>query len=136
MNSYRVYLILTFFSSMCFTLSFTVNLIYQTTVVGLNPLQMVLVGTALEVTTFLFEVPTGVVADVKSRRLSMLIGYVLIGMGFLVEGLFPLFWTVIAAQVLWGIGWTFTSGAEEAWIAVELGEERMGEAFVRGSQNG
>lgn len=136
MNSYRVYLIFEFFSSFLFTLCFTVNLIYQTTVVGLDPLQMVLVGTTLELMTFLFEIPTGVVADVKSRRLSIIIGYVLIGLGFLVEGGFPFFWAVIASQVFWGIGSTFTSGAEEAWIADELGEDRVGEAFVRGSQVG
>lgn len=34
----------------------------------------------------MFEIPTGVVADVYSRRLSTIIGYALMGLGFLVEG--------------------------------------------------
>jgi len=37
---------------------FTVSAIYQVTVVKLDPLQLVLVGTMLEATAFFFEVPT------------------------------------------------------------------------------
>jgi len=117
-----------------FALVFTVNMIYQVTAVGLNPLQLVLVGTTLEVTVFLFEVPTGVVADIYSRRLSILIGLFVIGLGFLTEGLFPNFIAVLVAQVLWGLGYTFTSGATQAWIVDEIGEENAGRIFLRGSQ--
>jgi DHA3 family tetracycline resistance protein-like MFS transporter len=134
MSPFVVYMILQFSSSLFFSLIFTVNLIYHVTVVELSPLQLVLVGTILEATVFLFEIPTGVLADVKSRRLSVIIGYVLIGLGFVVEGSLPLFWTVALAQVLWGFGYTFTSGATQAWIADEIGEARAGEAFLRGSQ--
>ena len=86
LDAYRIYLILSGADGMISSIIFTVNMIYQVTVVGLNPLQLVLVGTTLEATAFLFEIPTGVVADVYSRRLSVIIGYVLIGIGFLVEG--------------------------------------------------
>jgi DHA3 family tetracycline resistance protein-like MFS transporter len=81
-----------------------------------------------------FEVPTGVVADVYSRRLSIIIGMFLIGLGFLVEGTFPIFWLILLAQVLWGVGYTFTSGATEAWITDEIGEAAAGKAFLRGNQ--
>jgi len=46
---------------------FSVFLIVE---LGLGPLQLLLMGTVLEVTYLLFEVPTGVVADTVSRRLS------------------------------------------------------------------
>ncbi len=131
-----VYLILSSGASFLFSLIFTVDMIYHVTVVGLSPLQLVLVGTTLEATAFLFEIPTGVLADVRSRRLSIIIGYLLTGAAFVVEGAFPLFGTVLLAQVLWGLGYTFTSGATEAWIADELGPERAGEAFLQGSQAG
>ena len=39
---------------------FTINLVYQVKQIGLNPLQLVLVGTTLELTAFLTEIPTGV----------------------------------------------------------------------------
>ena len=134
MSALTVYLLLNGGASLLFSLIFTVDMIYQVTVVGLSPLQLVLVGTTLEATAFLFEIPTGVLADVKSRRLSIIIGYLLTGVAFVVEGAFPLFGTVLLAQVLWGLGYTFTSGATEAWIADEVGPERAGEAFVQGSQ--
>jgi DHA3 family tetracycline resistance protein-like MFS transporter len=76
-DAFTVYVILRFCASLLFSLIFTVNLIYHVTVVELTPLQLVLVGTILEATVFIFEVPTGVVADVKSRRLSIIVGYAL-----------------------------------------------------------
>jgi DHA3 family tetracycline resistance protein-like MFS transporter len=133
-SQFAVYLILSFASALFFSLIFTVNMVYQVTVVGLSPLQLVLIGTVLEGSVFVFEVPTGVLADVKSRRLSVIIGYALMGIGFLVEGSFPVFGLVALAQVLWGLGYTFTSGATQAWIADEIGEGRASEAFLRGSQ--
>jgi DHA3 family tetracycline resistance protein-like MFS transporter len=131
---FTVYLILEASSSLLFSLIFTVNMLYQVMVVGLNPLQLVLVGTILEATVFLFEIPTGVLADVKSRRLSVIVGYVLMGVGFLLEGLLPFFASVAVAQVVWGFGYTFTSGAQQAWIADEVGEQQAGQTFLRGAQ--
>jgi DHA3 family tetracycline resistance protein-like MFS transporter len=90
----------------------------------------------LEVSAFLFEVPTGVVADSYSRRLSIIIGYLLMGVGFLVEGLFPAFLPILLAQVIWGLGYTFTSGASQAWITDEIGEEPANKLFMRATQVG
>jgi len=128
------YLLLRGSSAGLFSLMFTLNLVYQATVVGLSPLQLVLVGTLLEAVSFLFEVPTGIVADLYSRRLSVIIGCALIGAGFTLEGSIPTFEAVLACQVLWGIGYTFTSGASEAWITDEVGETHMAPVFLRGTQ--
>jgi DHA3 family tetracycline resistance protein-like MFS transporter len=135
LNALVVYVILEFSAALLFSLVFTVETVYHITVVKLNPLQLVLVGTILEGTIFLCEIPTGALADVKSRRLSIIIGYVLIGLGFVVEGSLPHFATVAFAQVLWGLGYTFTSGATQAWIVDEIGSERAGEAFLRAAQS-
>jgi len=130
----HVYLTSTAFSSFILSLVFAANQLYRVQTVGLDPLQLVLVGTALEVTAFIFEIPTGVVADVYSRRLSVIIGSFLFGLGFLVEGLFPIFGVVLLAQVIWGLGWTFISGAHDAWITDEVGAENVGQVFLRSSQ--
>lgn len=136
MNPSTVYVGLNFLGSLFFALIFTVNQVYYVTVVGMTPFQLVLIGTILEASVFLFEVPTGVVADVKSRRLSIVIGYIIMGCGFVLEGIVPFFWSVAIAQVLWGLGFTFTSGASEAWIADEVGEASVGEIYLRGSRWG
>ena len=134
MNPYTIYLVLQFGSALLFSLIFTVSQLYYVTIVQLDPLQLVLMGTILEGTVFLFEIPTGVLADVRSRRLSVIIGYALMGVGFVVEGTLPYFGTIALAQVIWGFGYTFTSGATQAWIADEVGEERAGQAYLRGAQ--
>lgn len=115
---------------------FVVTSLYEATVAGLTPVQLILVGTALEISAFVFEVPTGVVADVYSRRLSIIIGYLLMGAGFLVEGLFPAFIPILLAQVLWGLGYTFTSGATQAWITDEVGEDDANKLFLRATRVG
>jgi len=133
-NPIPVYYLLAGGQAVCFSLIFTVNMIYQATVVGLSPLQLVLVGTMMEATGFLFEVPTGVVADMYSRRLSTLIGLALLGCGFLLEGSVPAFWAMLGSSFLMGVGFTFMSGATEAWITDEVGEDRVGPVFLRGGQ--
>lgn len=65
---------------------------------------------------FLAELPTGVVADLVSRRLSIIIGLLLIGPACLLQAAVPTFAAVLATQVLWGIGYPFISGALQAWI--------------------
>ena len=135
-ESAHTYLFLSFTSSALFSLAFTAMSVYEVKTVALNPLQLVLVGTVLEASVFICEIPTGVVADVYSRRLSILIGQVLMGVGFLVEGSFPFFAPILLAQVLWGSGYTFTSGATEAWISDEIGEERANRAFLTANRQG
>lgn len=132
----RVYLFIEFSASMFFSMMFVVTSLYEATVAGLTPVQLILVGTALEISAFLFEVPTGVIADVYSRRLSIIIGYILMGVGFLIEGLFPAFIPILLAQVIWGLGYTFTSGATQAWISDEIGEEKANKLFIRATQVG
>jgi DHA3 family tetracycline resistance protein-like MFS transporter len=135
-SAYSVYLFSEFTVALLFSMIFTVDAVYQVSMVGLNALQLVLVGTTLEVAAFVFEIPTGVVADVFSRRLSIIIGMFIMGLGFVIEGSFPFFVPILLSQVLWGLGYTFTSGATEAWIADEVGEEQSGQAFLRAGQIG
>lgn len=129
-----LFLILRAGSAFFHALIFTVNMVYQTETVGLSPLQLVLVGTTLELSIFLFEAPTGILADVYSRRLSVIVGVGLMGIGFMIEGSFPVFAAVLLNQLLWGVGYTFTSGATEAWLSDEIGEAAAGPVFLRASQ--
>jgi MFS family permease len=95
-----------------------------------------LMGTAMEAAVFLFEVPTGVVADTYSRRLSLVIGYLGMGLAWLAVGLVSAPWLIIVLWALWGLAYTFTSGAEEAWIADEVGADKVGPIFLRAARWG
>ena len=136
LDAARVFLFMEMATAVFTCMVFVTNSLYQVTIAGLTPLQLVLIGTTLEVSAFVFEVPTGIVADVYSRRLSIIIGYVLTGLGFLVEGLFPVFLPIVMAQVIWGLGYTFTSGAKQAWITDEIGEEGANKLFLSAARFG
>ena len=43
---------------------------------------------------------------------------------------------MLLAQILWGLGVTFESGAIDAWVSDELGADRAGAAFLRAAQVG
>ena len=134
MDAYTVHLTRAALYHFAHTLVWTAMLLYQIQYVGLTPLQLVLVGTTLEATVFLCEIPTGIIADVYSRRLSVILGVFLIGIAYLVAGVFSTFTALLLSNVLWGMGYTCTSGAYDAWLVDELGQERAGNAFVRAGQ--
>src|SRR5713101_945077 len=136
LSAYTVYLIYSGITSLSFSLIFTVNLVYQVEVARLNPLQLVLVGTVLECVAFVCQVPTGILADIYSRRLAVILGILLFGLAFVIEGSFPRFDVILVSQILFGIGATLSDGAEQAWITDEVGEMRIGHVFLRSTQVG
>ena len=129
-----VYLVMQAGFSLFFAMLATTNLVYQVEVAHFDALRLLLVGTVLELTCFVFQVPTGLLADAFSRRWTVAVGYALIGAGFMLEGLVPQFAAIAIAQVIWGIGVTLSGGADDAWITDEVGDERAGRLFLRGSQ--
>ena len=132
----RVWLVYSGVWSLVGALSWTTAAVYLIRDVGMSPLQLVLAGTALEVTYFLFEVPTGVVADLRSRKLSVVVAAFVSGAAMLLIGAVPEVGAVLAGMALWGLGWTFRSGAEDAWLADEVGDAMLGPAYQRGAQLG
>jgi DHA3 family tetracycline resistance protein-like MFS transporter len=134
LRAYPIYLGIKGSFALFFTLWATVASVYRIEVVHLDPLRLVLLGTALEVAVFLFEVPTGVLADTFGRRRSVITGFILMGSGFAFEGAIPEFVAVFAAQAVWGVGYTFISGALEAWIADEDPGRDLGRVYLRGEQ--
>jgi DHA3 family tetracycline resistance protein-like MFS transporter len=134
LSANRVFLVEAGASAFFRSLIYAVLAVYYVRNVGMNPLQLVLVGTTIEVTCFLFQVPTGVIADLHSRRLSVVVGEILVGVGLLAEGLMPLFVAILIAEVVRGIGETCIDGALQAWIADEQGAEQLERVFLRAGQ--
>ena len=130
----NIYYLLTSSRSFCIYIVFTLNAIYYVSQAGLNPLQLVLIGTIMELAVLFFEIPTGLVADYFGRKKSFIFGTFLIGVAHLLEGSFPTFWAIAVAAVLWGIGWTFISGAETAWIADEIENDELDYVLLKGAK--
>jgi DHA3 family tetracycline resistance protein-like MFS transporter len=134
LDAHRTWLLYQGVGALAATTGWTVAAVYFVREVDMGPFELVLAGTALEVAYFVFEVPTAIVADVYSRRLSIIVGQLIMGAGLILTGAVADVGVVLAAQALIGFGWTFRSGAEDAWLADEVGPERMGRSYQRGAQ--
>lgn len=97
-----------------------VTSVYLVVDADLSPAQLVLIGAAQSLTALVFEVPAGVLADTVSRKWSLVASHVLMGTAMLATGLVTDFGLLVATQMLWGLSWTFASGADVAWITDEL----------------
>lgn len=116
----RIFLWSGFVWQLCWSSYWTLFFIRVVVDVELSPLQLVLLGTAKEITILLVEIPTGLVADIRSRRLSVILGFTICGTAIMVVGVAETFVLLVLTQVLWAFGSTFRSGAETAWITDEL----------------
>lgn len=99
-----------------------VTSVYLVVDAKLSPSQLVLIGAAQGVIAFVFEIPAGVVADTISRKWSLVVSHILMGAAMIATGLVTNFGALVATQMLWGLSWTFASGADVAWITDELDE--------------
>ena len=135
-DAVRAYLSMEAVQSLAFALAFTLQGLYFVQAAHLTPFELLLVGTVLEGSAFVLEVPTGVIADLFSRRLSIVLGCLFLGVAMLLVGAFPSFAVIAAAQVVSALGYTCLSGAQEAWLADELGEQRLGALLLLGGQYG
>jgi MFS family permease len=119
----RTYLTLTLFSTLASSFIWGINTIFLLDA-GLNNVEAFAANAFFTLGMLVFEIPTGVVADTRGRRLS----YVLGAATLLFSTLLYLFmWQVHAplwgwaiASILLGLGFTFFSGATEAWLVDAL----------------
>lgn len=116
----RRYIWWRFAKAMSFRGYWLVTSLYIVVVADLSAWQLVFLGTAMEMTVLVCEIPTGVMADTVSRKWSLVISHVLMGAGMLITGFVTDYTALVASQMLWGLGWTFSSGADVAWITDEL----------------
>ena len=101
LSAYRVYLIQQGGTAFAFSLIVTVNLVWQAQAAALSPLELVLVGTVLEATLWSVKLRPASSPTCTAGDSSIVIGVVMMGAGFLIEGLFPRFDAILLAQVIW-----------------------------------
>ncbi|WP_412520994.1 MFS transporter [Actinomadura madurae] len=93
---------------------------------GLSPAAISSLFVIWSVTTFSLELPSGVWADVFSRRLLLVVSPLLAGAGFGLWVLFPSYAAFAVGFVLWGAGSALRSGTMQALVYERL--ERVGAA--------
>jgi len=119
----RTYLTLVMLTTLSASLIWGINTLFLLDA-GLNNLEAFAANAFFTAGMMLFEVPTGVVADLAGRRISFLVGSLTLMAATL---LYVMLWQVDAAfwawavvSVLLGLGFTFFSGAMEAWLVDAL----------------
>lgn len=131
MNPRRLYIIQVGILNLAMTMMMTSAIVYRIDLANLEPYQLILLGTALEIAVIFFEIPTGLVADKYSRKLSVVIGYFIIGLGFLIELSTLRFVWIFIAQIVWGFGYTFISGALDAWVSDETHNKEIEQTYIK-----
>ncbi|NQV89385.1 MAG: MFS transporter [Parcubacteria group bacterium] len=81
---------------------------------GVTASFIVLAGLFYSLGQFLFEVPTGYLADRYGQKRSMIAGFIVEGVGLFAIVVSPTVWGLVASYFLGGIAGAFLSGSEEA----------------------
>jgi len=83
---------------------------------GLSFLQIGTLISVREVATNFFELPTGIIADLYGRRLSMVLSMVSYLSSFMVFYFFPSFYVYMIAMIAFAFGEAFRTGTHKAMI--------------------
>jgi MFS family permease len=119
----RTYLLLTMLTTLAASFIWGINTLFLLDA-GLDNTEAFAANAFFTAGQVLFEVPTGVVADTRGRRFSFLLGAATLLLSTL---LYLVMWQLHASLVGWaaasimlGLGFTFFSGATEAWLVDAL----------------
>lgn len=119
----RVYLILIMLTTLAASFIWGINTLFLLNA-GLNNTEAFAANAFFTAGQVLFEVPTGMVADSKGRRLSFILGTLtLIVTTLLYLWMWKIsapFWSWAVVSIFLGLGFTFFSGATEAWLVDAL----------------
>jgi MFS family permease len=119
----RTYLLLMLGNTLAASFIWGINTIFLLDA-GLTNLEAFAANAFFSAGMVLFEVPTGIVADTIGRRMSYLLGTVTLAASTLFYVLLwqieAPFWEWAIASTLLGLGFTFFSGAVEAWLVDAL----------------
>jgi MFS family permease len=119
----RTYLVLTLLQTLAASLIWGINTLFLLDA-GLSLTEAFVANAAFTAGMVLFEVPTGVIADTFGRRISFILGaatllvttMAYLGLWYVEAGIW--WWILVSALI--GLGFTFFSGATEAWLVDAL----------------
>jgi MFS family permease len=119
----RTYLVLTLLTTLASSFIWGINTIFLLDA-GLSNAEAFAANAFFTLGSVIFEIPTGVVADTRGRQFSYVLGAVTL---IVSTALYLVMWQIHAplvgwaiASILLGLGFTFFSGATEAWLVDAL----------------
>jgi MFS family permease len=119
----RTYLTLQFGNTLAASLIWGINTLFLLNA-GLSNFEAFLANAFYTLGMVLFEIPTGIIADGWGRRTSYLLGTITLSLStflyFILWQMQAPFWEWAIASMLLGLGYTFFSGAVEAWLVDAL----------------
>ena len=119
----RTYLAITGLFNLAMSLIWGIDTLFKLRA-GLDILEVMLTNAAFTLGMMIFEIPTGVVADTLGRRVSLLLCLVTLFVTTLAYAAIPRlglgFGAFAVVSVLLGLGYTFYTGAVEAWLVDAL----------------
>ena len=119
----RTYLTLQLFNTLAASLIWGINTLFLLDA-GLSNTEAFAANAFFTAGFVLFEIPTGVIADLKGRKVSYLLGVFTLAVSTLIYlymwRVSAPFWAWAISSMLLGLGFTFFSGAFEAWLADAL----------------
>src|SRR5688572_15366106 len=135
----RTYLTLQLFNTLAASLIWGINTLFLLDA-GLSNTEAFAANAFFTAGFVIFEVPTGVIADLRGRKVSYLLGVLTLAISTLLYlymwYVSAPFWAWAASSVFLGLGFTFLSGAFEAWLADALesvgAKEKLESMMARG----
>ena len=119
----KTYLTLLLFNTLAASLIWGINTLFLLDA-GLSNTEAFAANAFFTAGFMLFEIPTGVIADLHGRRVSYLLGVVTLAISTLlylyIWRVSAPFWAWASSSMLLGLGFTFFSGAVQAWLADAL----------------
>ncbi len=99
--------------------------------IGLSFFQIGIILSARELSSYLFEIPTGAIADVWGRKRSLLLCFILYSVSFFLYYISHSFWMLLPASVVFGLGEAFRLGTHKAIIFDYLDDQGMKDQKAR-----
>ncbi len=87
---------------------------------GLNMKQILLLQSIYSIAVIILDLPTGAFADYFGKKISLVLSSIFICIGSIVYGYGTGFWQFMVAEILFGVGIAFASGADRAFLHESL----------------
>jgi len=98
---------------------------------GISIAEIGLIFIAYRVSKIIFEIPTGVIADVYGRKFSTILGSLLTYIVWVLISFSSNFESILILYIVMGFSFTFISGAQDAWIYDWLKYNRSKKLYTR-----